>query len=283
MRAFFSIFTLFLLCIGCGSPEKTSLIPPSAPTITTVAVSLPPYAYFVKRIAEDTVHVTHIVPPQSNPHLFEPSPKQVKEIQDAKLWIRSHESFENKILTVLHEQSSSLSVVDLAADIPEEEEDRHIWLSPKLAQEQARVIAEALMSLMPQNKELYQKNLNSFIEDLQQLDSELSVQLAPFKDEAILTSHPAFEFFCRDYGLIQLSIECEGKDPLPQDLEQTLSLAKAHKVARILLQPQYNNRGAELIADHLSLPMSSIDPYSNEYMENLREIAQLIADTKKYK
>lgn len=280
MKNLFCILTAVLLLAGCQSPEKKSITAPTAPTksVPTVAISLPPYSYFVKKIAGETVQISPIVPPQSNPHLFEPTPKQVQDVQEAKLWIRSHEVFEDKIIKVLHEQTPDLSILDLGATLPEEEEDRHIWLSPKLAQGQAQAITEALIQLLPENKEIYQENLEGFIEELQALDTEISNKLNAHKDEAILTSHPAFAFFCKDYGLIQLAIECEGKDPLPQDLENTLAAAKAHKIARILSQPQYNNRGAELIAEHLNLPVSSIDPYSNDYIDMLRQITQLIAN-----
>jgi len=273
MKIIISILSLLLLFIGCTTPEKKSSSP-----IITVAVSLPPYTYFVNKIALDTVAVVPIVPAQSNPHLFEPTPKQVQAIQEAQLWIRSHESFEDKILTVLKEQNPNLSIIDLSANLPKEITDRHIWLSPRLAQEQATQIAHALTQLSPHHAAFYQKNLNQFIEELKILDSEITIQLAPFKNKAILTSHPAFGLFCRDYGLIQLSIECEGKDPLPRDLEHTLAQAKIHQIAHILLQPQYNNRGAEMIADHLSLPISTIDPYAHNYIENLRHITQMIVN-----
>lgn len=278
MKNLFCLFASLAFLVGCQSPEKKSVATSSQKNTPVVAISLPPYAYFVKKIAQDTVHITPIVPIESNPHHFEPTPKQVEIVQEAKLWIRSHETFEDKIIKVLSEKTPQLAIIDLAASVPEEEEDRHIWLSPKLAQGQANAIAEALIDLLPENKEMYQKNLEAFIEELKELDVEISNKLDTHKDEAILTSHPAFAYFCKDYGLVQLSIECEGKDPLPQDLENTLTAAKAHKIARILLQPQYNNRGAELIAEHLALPVSSIDPYSSDYVGMLRQITQLIVN-----
>lgn len=247
------------------------------PKALTVAVSLPPYTYFVKRIAGDTVTVVPIVPAQSNPHVFEPTPKQVLQLKEASLWLRSREGFENKIINVLKDQNPNLAIVDLSENLPDEEEDRHIWLSPRQAREQALLIADALIELNPDSKKLYLENLNLFLDELQKVDEEIAALLSPYKDQAILTSHPAFGFFCKDYGLVQLSIECEGKDPLPKDLENTLEQAKVHKVASILIQPQYNNRGAEVIATHLGLPVYSIDPYSTDYFKNLRHITSLIS------
>jgi len=97
------------------------------------------------------------------------------------------------------------------------------------------------------------------------------------KDRAVLVSHPAFGYLCNDYHLTQISIEHEGKDPLPQNIAQTLKMAKEHRVKNVLIQPQYNNKGAEMIAEMLKLPVFMLDPYSSDYIANLRHIAASIA------
>ena len=78
--------------------------------------------------------------------------------------------------------------------------------------------------------------------------------------KAILVSHPAFGYFCQDYHLVQLSIEMEGKEPLPQHVTEILSLAKHYAIQAVLVEPQYSNKGAELIAKRLGLPTHSVDP-----------------------
>lgn len=272
MKSFLLVLSSFLLFFGCSKKG------PVAEKRPTVVVSVPPYVYFVERIAGQDINAIPLIPPGSNPHLFEPSPKEVEEVRTAALWVRLHESFENKIATALQEQNKNLIVIDLCAH-HSEEEDHHLWLSLKKAQEQAEAIASGLIRLYPEKESLYRANLDSFIEELQQLDAEIAQTLEPFKGEVILTSHPAFGYFCEDYGLMQLSIECEGKDPLPQDLADTLEFAKNYTVRSVLLQPQYNNKGAELIAGHLSLPTHSIDPYTSDYIQNLKELVHLIAQT----
>jgi zinc transport system substrate-binding protein len=269
MRYFLFLMAAFLLFASCARAPA----PPS--TKPSVIVSLAPYVYFIERIAGDTLTAAPLIPVGSNPHLFEPTPRQVKAMHEAKLWIRCKEPFEKKILKVASEQNPTMAIVDLFA-VSGEEEDRHFWLSPKLAREHAQSIAEVLIALSPQHEALYRENLKNFLLDLESIDKEISFLLAPLKGQAILTSHPAFEYFCRDYGLVQIAIECEGKDPLPQDLEETLRTAKEHQIACVLLQPQHNNKGAQLMANHLHLPVEEIDPYAPNYLSNLRMLAYLV-------
>jgi zinc transport system substrate-binding protein len=99
---------------------------------------------------------------------------------------------------------------------------------------------------------------------------------SPFSGLSFFWSHPAFGYYCQEFGLKQLSIEYEGKDPLPQDIVQTLEEAKKSKVRAVFIQKQYNNKGAELIAEKLGLPVYLVDPYAEEYFENLRFITSLI-------
>jgi zinc transport system substrate-binding protein len=269
MRLFFIVFSLLSL-LGCSRGENVSTRKPR------VVVSLPPYIYFVERIAGEDLTVSTLVPLGSNPHLFEPTPRQVQEVGESLLWVRLHESFEYKIDSVLKEQNPRLLVVDLCEQEFHEEDDHHFWLSPKRAQKQAEAIAQGLIQLYPERESLYRKNLDLFLKDLRELDIEIAALLDPCRGQAILTSHPAFGYFCENYGLEQLSIECEGKDPLPQDFAETLALTKIYRVRSVLLQPQHNNKGAELVAAHLSLPVHTIDPYTSDYIQNLRLLAQLI-------
>ena len=87
------------------------------------------------------------------------------------------------------------------------------------------------------------------------LVKEITALLFSKKGSAILVSHPAFSYFCQDYDLTQLSIEIEGKDPLPQNVTSILKKAREYKVATIIIEPQYSDKGAQLIAECLKLPL----------------------------
>jgi zinc transport system substrate-binding protein len=151
-------------------------------------------------------------------------------------------------------------------------------MSVRLAQIQAEHIAAALSQLYPENKSDFEQNLQAFLKELRELDADIAQMLSSLQGKAILVSHPAFGYFCQDYGIIQLSIEMHGKDPLPQHITEILEQAKKHDVTSVIVEPQSNNKGAELIARKLRLPVHQIDPYAEHYTDNLRSFAKSLID-----
>lgn len=295
MNKWFLFLLMPLLIAGCqqqpSHPDKEK----------SVLVSIAPYAFFVDQIAGKSISVDTLIPEGANPHIYEPKPKEVGKVRGAALWIRLGESFDQKVFKVLQEQNPDMKIVDITQGIhllsaceaendlqhshcdhgaQDEGKDLHIWLSPRLAKVQAQTIAQALSHTFPENQALYEKNLAAFNLKLDEVDQTISKMLDPFKGEAILVSHPAFAYFCKDYNLIQLSVEMEGKEPLPQQITQLLQEAQNYKVATVILEPQYSNKGAELIAEQLHVPTVVIDPYTEDYLDNLLHIADIIAKSK---
>ena len=282
---------LFLLLAGCGRSSG----PTTENKRPLVLVSIAPYKLLAERIAGEELTVQTIIPPRANPHAFEPTSRQVLEISRGQIWFRIGEPFEEKILPLLLESSPSLYVADLRDGIelqPADEEhgchrcttdhlDRHIWLSPKLAAVQASHIAKVLTEQFPNHKERFENNLQNCLSALEQLDLEIQAILAPLQERSFIVSHPAFGYFCREYGLEQLSVEQEGKDPRPRHLEEMLAKAKETHAAIALALPQHNNKGAQVIADEMKVPIRMIDPYSADYFDTMRNLARMIAEPRR--
>ena len=265
-------FALLLALLGCQPSE------PSPDVLVTTA----PYATFVERIAGDLIKVDILVPPGTNPHIYEPTPKQVQKILGVHIWFRLGESIETRVFNVMKERNPELIAVDLTKNFELQEEegegfDRHLWMSPKLAMEQAKIIAQTLQEAYPQHKEIFNQGLSSLLADLDQLDQELTKKLMPIKGQAMLVSHPAFGYFCEEFGMQQLSVEFEGKDPLPQDIEKMMEAVKQSTVRAVFILPEYNNKGALLIAEELHLPVYEIDPYAKNYFGTMRKLGSLLA------
>ena len=260
----------------------------------TVLVSVPPYAYFVKKIAQDAVEIETLVPVGTNPHIYEATPQEVQRHQNAALWIYLGESFDKKIFKFFQTVKNPIQIVDVTEGTHllsiceenatghahlhyDEGKDLHIWLSPSLAKLQAEKIAKALIELVPNQSVKFESNLQAFLYELDELDQQIATMLMPMKGKAILVSHPAFGYFCRDYHLTQLSVEIEGKEPLPQHVAEILNKAKSYSVKTVLTEPQYSNKGADLLAQSLGLPTHMVDPYAENFSENLLTIARFIA------
>lgn len=285
---FFSMFLSFLLLLAASCTKPSSSHEPAKPLIL---VSIAPYKFFTQRVAGPDFNVETVVPAGANPHIFEPTSRQVAAISKGAVWFRIGEPFEKKILPVFQEKNRAFTDFDLRNDIELIEDhhlncshcsmdhsDRHIWLSPKLAIKQARSIAQTLADKFPEKKDLFFENAEKLASELSELDREIASILGLMKDKTLLVSHPAFGYFCKDYGLEQLSVEYEGKDPRPRHLEAVLQKASASHTNLALALPQHNNKGAQLIAEKLHVPVRMIDPYSPDYFETLRLLAHIIAD-----
>lgn len=276
-----------LFFISCSKKEPISEKPIAFATIA-------PYAFMLEKIAGDTLTVETLIPQGMNIHTYEPSPKLIESQMKAAVWFRIDEPFEKKIVASIQEKNPRQKIVNLQEGLDllsyhtsielgtsqcqgHGSYDLHTWLSPKIMQLQAKKIAETLIQMFPEKKDFFQKNFNDLVLDLGNLQKKISDLLDPFKGQALLVSHPAFGYFCHDFGLVQLSVECEGKDPRPKDIEKLLGQTKVYKVRCVLLQQGFNNRGALLIGKKLQLPIYRIDPYARDYLTNMHQIAKQIA------
>ncbi len=277
MRKLFLIFAYLILCTGCSPPPEQKPI---------ILVSIPPYADLIKKIVADEASIQIFAPPGSNPHVYEPSPEQVHQFTQAKIWFRTGDPIERKIVQFLKpynvqmvDLSHNKAVLDTechAHHHDHEEKDLHLWLSPLIVAEQVEEITRVLIESFPNLKQSFEENSKALIDRLKQLDAHISQKLAPFKGSRLLISHPSLAYFCERYGLHQLSIEVEGKDPLLRDIASLMDELKEHPIPVVFTQPQYNNKGALLIADQLHLPSQEIDPYAEDYFEMLELVTEAI-------
>lgn len=258
----------------------------------TVIVSVAPDCFFVEKIGGETIQVLLMVPAGASAHTFEPSPRQMVQVGKASLWFTIGESFEERAIQAIRSHHPALKVVSLqrGIDLINTEGsklrchccpgsyDLHFWLSPRLAQLQAKTIADTLSEMYPEQQLVYQKNLEAFNHELKQLDDQIRSILAPLKQRDVLVGHPAYAYFCREYGLNQYSIEMEGRDPTPRQMTQLLGEIRTLGLKTIFVQPQYSNKAAQLVANQIGGIIVTLDPYSQDYINSMLQIAHAFAE-----
>ncbi len=252
-----------------------------------VLVSVAPYASIVRELAGTTVDVQLMVPAGFSSHTFEPTPKQILNSSRATLWFIIGEPFEAKALRALQSQNPSLQTIDLRQGLDllhatcdhhhDHGADPHIWMSPKMMQQQSRVIAEALAKTFPNHAMLFQERLIRVIQKLEQLDQALHEELKGQQGKTLFVSHPAYGYFCREFHLQQVSIEFEGRDPSPKQLTILCDKATQAKVSTIFIQKQYSTKAADLVAQQIGARTVILDPYAENYFENMSFIGSSIA------
>ena len=284
-----------LIITGCQKSLPTAI--KGKPLIV---VSVLPYVSIVEAIAGDTVTVKSAVKANFNSHTMEITPNQIETVQNADLFITIGEIYEERILAVfrhkkkkesilrLGEEISTLTysentnVIDMCKDAElhaKDTQDLHFWLSPKRLPEQITLITDFLTRLKPGLRKFYRDNANAYIKKVETLDQHIEEALHPYEGRALLVPHSALGYFCHDYNLVQIAVECGGKSPLPKDLHLVLDLAKNSKVVYGFAFPQFSDKGVKLIADRLSIDVYNFDPLAEDLLASLERLTRDISHT----
>jgi len=256
-----------------------------ATTKVGVIVTILPQVEFVENIGGDKVGITVMVSPGASPHTYEPTPSQMANLAEAELYAKvgSGVEFELTWMDKLIAQNRDMLVVDCsrgiglqemtALDEDEEEHggtDPHIWMSPRNAQVMVQNIASGLIQIDPDNRAYYEHNCDVYLQKLAQLDQDIINGLSGVKNRVFIVYHPAFGYFARDYNLIMLPIEAEGKEPTPTGLQYLIEQVKEHNIRVVFAEPQFNPQSAKVIADSIDGRVVLINPLARDYIENLR-------------
>ena len=151
--------------------------------------------------------------------------------------------------------------------------DPHIWLSPPLVKIQARTILEALQEADPVHRSVYEANFNAFTAQIDKLDIDLKKTFAGKAGLQFMVFHPAWGYFAHAYGLKQVPIEIEGKDPKPAQLKELIQHARENGIKVVFVQPQFSTKSAELVAREIGGQVAFANPLAEDWMANLREVA----------
>lgn len=246
-----------------------------------VAATIVPLGDFVKAVGGDKVSVTVVVPPGAEPHTFEPTPSLMVDLSKADLYIMNGAGLEywidrlllaNKNMTVL---DSSKGISLLAES--EDEMDPHIWLSLRNAAIQVENICQGMTEIDPQNKDYYAKNRDDYLQKLKALDEKLNETFAGKKNKIFIVHHPAWTYFARDYGLNQVPLMENEKEPGPKYLGEVIEIARKNNITTLFVEPQYNPKAAEAIAQEMNAEIITIDPLAENYLDNMVNASQEIA------
>ena len=269
---------VILLVIANAMAEKKLL----------VFVSIQPQKYFVQQIGRALVDVEVMIPAGTDPHIYEPKPRQMVALSKARLyfaigiqpfestWLKKIAS-SNPAMMVVH-TDRGIQKIPMATRQHEEDQhagelDPHIWLSPPLVIKQAQTILNALVAFDPASRAVYEANYRAFVSELVALDADLKNIFGGKQGLQFMVLHPAWGYFAQTYGLKQVPVEIEGKDPKPAQLQELIAHAKQTQIKIIFVQPQFSPRNAKLVAKEIGGQVVFVDPLAANWSDNLREVA----------
>ncbi len=255
----------------------------------TLFVSVLPQAYFVERIGGAHVDVKVLVGPGLSPATYSPSPKQMAALAKSKIYFTIGVPFEEKLLNKISSFGKSIKIVKTNKSQnhtanPHHDgssHDPHVWLDPIRVIEQSEIICDELIKIDPKNSREYLNNLDDFKNDLLSLDRRLRESLMPFKGRKFLVFHPAYGHFAKAYGLIQYSVEKDGKEPGPKQIALWIDTAKREKITLIIVQSQFATSSAKIIAKAIGATVIPLDPLAKDYILNMEKIAGAISKSMK--
>lgn len=151
--------------------------------------------------------------------------------------------------------------------------DPHVWLSPPLVKLQTRAIFEAISEADPANRTFYETNFNAFMAQIDQLDADLKKTFSGKAGLQFMVFHPSWGYFADAYGLKQVAIEIEGKDPKPAQLKELIQHARERGIKVIFVQPEFSTKSAELVAREIGGQVIYAAPLAEDWLNNLRQVA----------
>ena len=251
----------------------------------SVFVSIAPQKYFVERIGGDEVQVEVMVKPGESPATFNPNPKKMSHLANAKIYFSIGVPFEKVWISRIKNIQQELKVIPLnintnaapSSHHHHDEGDPHIWLSPPLVKIMVGEIEAALSRQRPEKSVFFKNNYQTLIKEIDKLDQEIRQIFAKGKNHTFMVFHPAWTYFAEAYGLKQISIEHEGKEPGPRSLQEIINTGKKLNIKVIFVQKQFGISAAKKIAKMIGATVREMDPLAENYMDSMRNTAKAIS------
>jgi len=255
-----------------------------------VSVSIAPLQYFVDRLTGESLDVNVMVPPGMSHGTYSPTAQQMQKLSDSEIYFQvGHLGYEQTFINRLHELNPDMELVNLSEEIElirgaeidhgdhvhEGGIDPHIWMSPKVILEILPRMKNALETTFPELISVINENYPVLLTDLQVLDYEMEEVVDGLSQKRFMIFHPALTYLARDYGMDQVSIEHEGKEPSASQLRHLIMEARAENIPVIFIQEEYDIRNADLVANETGAEVVQINPLAYNWLDSMQELMEV--------
>jgi manganese/zinc/iron transport system substrate-binding protein len=214
----------------------------------------------VRQIGGDRVEVTGLMGPGVDPHLYKASASDVGKMRDADVILYGGLQLEGKMADLFEELEERQTTLPVTRDIPREtlllppddvaeQYDPHVWFDVTNWMFAARTIATTLKEKDPEGAKDYDANLKRYLAELEETDRYVKqrIESIPEAQRVLVTSHDAFEYFGRRYGMEVAAIQ-----GISTAAEATT--ADVQRVAKLIAE-----RGVRTVFIESSVPRQTID------------------------
>ncbi|MEC3885559.1 zinc ABC transporter substrate-binding protein [Halobacillus sp. HZG1] len=267
-----TLFTLLLLA-ACGGEEangNTEQEDGKVQVVTTYSIVYD----IVKNIGGDQVDIHSLAPIGSNPHEYDPLPEDVKKATDADavfyngLNLEAGNAWFNKLMETAGKDgedapvflmSDGVEAMYLTSEGNEGEEDPHAWLDIRNGIKYAENARDGLIKVDPENKDIYEKNAEEYIAELQALHDKAVEQFndIPKEERVLVTSEGAFKYFSDAYGfqaeyIWEINQENQGT---PDQITRIVDIINDKQITGLFLETSIDPRSMEAVSNETDVPI----------------------------
>ncbi|MDP5112063.1 MAG: metal ABC transporter substrate-binding protein [Burkholderiaceae bacterium] len=275
-----------------------------------VVASFSILADMVKQVGGPHVQVSSLVGPNSDAHVFDPTPADAKRLAAAKLVVVNGLGFEgwlNRLVKSSGYKGPVLTASKGVKTIPMAESDHghghshshaapdpHAWQSLLNARQYVENIRVALSAAMPAHSADFQSRATDYLKQIDALEKSTQARIAavPMERRRVITSHDAFGYFARAYKFTFYPLQglSTASEPSAADVVRIVNEIKKNKVTAIFAEnisdPRVLERvakdtgakiGGTLYADALSAPGTQADTYLKMFELNVSTIVSGIS------
>ena len=285
MKRIFHVLVMALVLSLIACKERTDALP-------VIAVSVEPQRFLLEQLAGSHFKVITLMKPGSNPETFEPTMNTRAALDGAGAYLYvGGLPFENTLV----ESSPGLMTFCVAEGIEplygthsphdhdggceahthgsrNDESDPHVWTSVKNAMVMADNMADVLVRIDPAHSEEYRTRLEKLHQRLDSLDTAIASRLEKAGKTSFMVWHPSLGYFARDYGLEQISVGWEAKEPSAAALRRAVDKARENGVDVFFYQREFDSRQTQALTSQLGLHTVTIDPLSYDWFDQMNLI-----------
>lgn len=263
-----------LSCVACSTNSGHD-------TEQRLYVTINPLRMLVEELTCGDFDVAVLVPRGASPETFEPTARQMRELNDAELVFSTGLiDFESGLVANIDDRSKVIELhhgIEIASGCCSHKHhhhghahgiDPHIWTSPRALSVMVETMSRAIANRYPDSTK-YRAAAEELLSRIAALDSRCEERITAAGIRAMMIYHPAYTYYARDYGIEQIAIEQEGKEPTPRQLTALVERAQRDGIDVIFHQPQYNADKLRTIANESGARIEMCDPLADDILAEI--------------
>lgn len=260
---------VIILLIGCNKKEEIEINDDEIKVVTTL---FPQYD-FSKELLKEHAKTTILLPPGVEAHSYDPTPKDIVEINNSDIFIYTGDEMEPWVKKIINNiDTEKVKVIDISKGIEliegeessedhghSHEKDPHFWTSPKIAKKVVTNLSEEFIKLVPEYKEDIEINKEEYITRLEKLDNDIREDLEKVESRTIIyAGHFALGYFAEEYNLEYIT-PYEGfspnAEPSPKNISNLIEIMNQSKVKSIFYEELIEPKVARIISEQTGANM----------------------------